>query len=60
LNLDSYLRFDKVLPIVRTDNTTTNRKKEQAIELLKTFFLALLEHINDKLIQEQHALVGFV
>jgi hypothetical protein len=60
LNPDSYSRFDKVLPIVRTDNTTTNGKKEQATELLKTFFLALLERIDDEPIQEQHALVGFV
>ena len=48
LNLDSYSRFDKVLLITRTDSTTTKGKEEQAKELLKTFFLAPPENIDDE------------
>jgi hypothetical protein len=40
--------FGKVLQIIKVDGTSTTDHKEQADELLATFFLRLLDNINDE------------
>jgi hypothetical protein len=49
--------FGKVLQIIKVDGTSTTDHKEQANELLTTFFLRLLDNINDEGDRPQRVLV---
>ena len=49
--------FDTIPPLERIDKSMTQGKKEQAEELLDTFFPPLPEEISDEPVQHQHPLV---